>query len=303
MPSPTLSTNDLARLLDINVSTVKRWADSGQLACIRTPGGHRRFRLEDVHEFLSAKGFDPRSLQPLMEAHQSLNELEEAVRHRRWDWLRQHITSLALEGDIREIVKLFVACHLSGIQPAHLSDNLICSIVKHIDGQYTTRKISAADRNLVTRVLSFALAEMRTHWQPLRMQNLRVVCGSLSNGYHELPAQCLCLVMNSEGLRTFPLGSGLPVDSFIAAVERIRPDLACLCLFHSEEHAMGRADWERLASAVSDVGGRLAVGGPGAESFGDALAPALPVFRNMQEAIAYIHRTFPAIQGDDSKQE
>jgi excisionase family DNA binding protein len=41
-----------ARRLGVGVSAVKRWAESGVLPCVKTAGGHRRFRREDVERRL-----------------------------------------------------------------------------------------------------------------------------------------------------------------------------------------------------------------------------------------------------------
>ena len=41
-----------ARALGVGVSAVKRWAESGDLPCVKTAGGHRRFRREDVERRL-----------------------------------------------------------------------------------------------------------------------------------------------------------------------------------------------------------------------------------------------------------
>ncbi len=35
-------------ILGVNESTVRRWADTGEIRCFRTPGGHRRFAEEDL---------------------------------------------------------------------------------------------------------------------------------------------------------------------------------------------------------------------------------------------------------------
>jgi excisionase family DNA binding protein len=48
------STADIARMLSVDASTVKRWADSGRLPCYKTVGGHRRFTLIQVREFISS---------------------------------------------------------------------------------------------------------------------------------------------------------------------------------------------------------------------------------------------------------
>lgn len=42
-------------LLGVNESTVRRWADAGQIQCFRTPGGHRRFAEADLHALLEGR--------------------------------------------------------------------------------------------------------------------------------------------------------------------------------------------------------------------------------------------------------
>lgn len=41
-------------ILGVNESTVRRWADSGELRCFRTPGGHRRFAEGDLFALMEA---------------------------------------------------------------------------------------------------------------------------------------------------------------------------------------------------------------------------------------------------------
>lgn len=50
MDDKPLTTQEVARLFAVNPATVTRWADRGVLACFRTPGGHRRFRRQDVEQ-------------------------------------------------------------------------------------------------------------------------------------------------------------------------------------------------------------------------------------------------------------
>jgi excisionase family DNA binding protein len=51
-----LSTEDVARQAGVGPTAVKRWTDQGLLACVRTPGGHRRFARSEVERFLRADG-------------------------------------------------------------------------------------------------------------------------------------------------------------------------------------------------------------------------------------------------------
>ena len=44
---------EVADLFRVDPKTVARWAASGHIKCIRTPGGHRRFRESDVRAILN----------------------------------------------------------------------------------------------------------------------------------------------------------------------------------------------------------------------------------------------------------
>jgi len=48
MSGDWLNLSEAAELLGVHPSTVRQWADRGELATQRTAGGHRRFRREDV---------------------------------------------------------------------------------------------------------------------------------------------------------------------------------------------------------------------------------------------------------------
>ena len=43
VPRPWLTSGQVARRLQVTLTTVARWANQGRLAHRRTPGGHRRY--------------------------------------------------------------------------------------------------------------------------------------------------------------------------------------------------------------------------------------------------------------------
>ncbi|MFC2061625.1 response regulator [Elusimicrobiota bacterium] len=52
MAKKLLSTHDIARSLDVDISTVSNWIDSGKIKAFKTPGGHRRILKKDFVEFV-----------------------------------------------------------------------------------------------------------------------------------------------------------------------------------------------------------------------------------------------------------
>ncbi|MEX2237177.1 MAG: helix-turn-helix domain-containing protein [Dehalococcoidia bacterium] len=54
-PVRWVSLGKACQLVGVNETTLRRWADAGQLRSYRTPGGHRRFAEEDLRNLLSGR--------------------------------------------------------------------------------------------------------------------------------------------------------------------------------------------------------------------------------------------------------
>ena len=55
--APELMTpSEVAKLFRVDPKTVTRWAKAGKLSAIRTLGGHRRYRRDEVHLLLAENG-------------------------------------------------------------------------------------------------------------------------------------------------------------------------------------------------------------------------------------------------------
>lgn len=52
----TLTASEAAALIGVSVATIRGWADRGLLPSHRTVGGHRRFELDELREWLSHRG-------------------------------------------------------------------------------------------------------------------------------------------------------------------------------------------------------------------------------------------------------
>ena len=56
-----LSTSEAARHLGVSLSTIRRWSDAGHLHGSRTPGGQRRFTIEQLDAFMASLSSAPPS--------------------------------------------------------------------------------------------------------------------------------------------------------------------------------------------------------------------------------------------------
>lgn len=52
---PLLTPAEVADLFRVDPKTVTRWARAGKISCIRTLGGHRRFRESEVRGLIAGQ--------------------------------------------------------------------------------------------------------------------------------------------------------------------------------------------------------------------------------------------------------
>ena len=55
IPTEWLSLKQAARKLGVHITTLRRWADAGEIPFMLTPGGHRRFAVADVQRFANER--------------------------------------------------------------------------------------------------------------------------------------------------------------------------------------------------------------------------------------------------------
>jgi excisionase family DNA binding protein len=55
-----LTLGQAARYLGVAQSTIRKWSDNGRVRVYKTPGRHRRYRLDDLDAFLERSGPEPR---------------------------------------------------------------------------------------------------------------------------------------------------------------------------------------------------------------------------------------------------
>jgi excisionase family DNA binding protein len=80
-----LSLSDASALLGVHPTTLRRWADSGDIPCLRTPGGHRRFRTAELAAW--TKGMQATTVAPQPETL-----VQSAVGFTRHEMARKHVS-------------------------------------------------------------------------------------------------------------------------------------------------------------------------------------------------------------------
>ena len=93
-----LSSKDVAEILGINISTLKRWTDSGVLECSKTAGGHRKFTMQHIRNFYKNKGTSGRNSNLGLENIQH-KKVYDLINKKEFSGLARILADASLESD------------------------------------------------------------------------------------------------------------------------------------------------------------------------------------------------------------
>ncbi len=254
-----LNTVEVAKLLKVNESTIKRWTDSGFLNCVRTPGGHRKFTILDVQNFMEKYPIaDTGALSASLEKKWSA-EAEEAVRQKNFEKISLYFRYLLNDYTIEEITQFLIYLYLNKYETADIYDKVIKQTMKIIAESWKTGGIGIENEHYYTGNIESAIQRMQAFISKKPSYGLRALCGSLEKEKHDMGIRCMANQLMSEGWKTYYIGSALPVEAFLSAINTYKPNLVCLSSSRLTDELI--ANCELIHFSASNLGAKFMVGG------------------------------------------
>jgi excisionase family DNA binding protein len=233
---PSLTTTEVAELLGVHGSTVKRWCNEGALEFATTNGGHRRFAVGAAARFARERGIPT----VLTSFHPYEPHVWSALRDVRERGSFHRLHSLAMgwvhRGRMRRLGRLFDAlARTPGVGLCTLCDEGIRDLMKLVGDAWQAGKLRVGEEHMVTQVMVEALLRLRAEQLEDRPEEFWeaapvAVVGTLEGNQHHLGSMCVRMLMEFLGFEVHYLGPDVPVEDF-AVVQRSREaDVVCISL-------------------------------------------------------------------------
>jgi len=244
---PTLlSPRELADVMGVSESSVKRWADDGSLRARRTAGGHRRIAVPDAVRFIRETGaavVRPHVLglpevAGIIERAGSGND-EEAL----FEWLR--------DGDARDVRGLLQARYLEGAALSALIDGPVRGAMQRLGELWLQGEAGIFEEHRATDVLLAALRRLAALLPEPGAGAPVAVGGAPEDDPHLLATLGVALVLTEAGFHTANLGPDTPAASLVAAARDLAPRLLWVSV---TSHLLGSlaAFWRELLAGVPE---------------------------------------------------
>lgn len=221
----TFTTREVAQMWNVSESTVKRWASSFGLRCFRTPGGHRRFRLEDLAEFQQRRSFEATGVLPA--EFWEYPDLEDLINGRSFDSLRKLLLELARFNRRSSLRLALERLYLRGLRLEEIYDLLLAPMDRLVREAVESRQITAGQALLVlhnTEEALFYLAPKLTR----RHGNGRLAVCASPTRRSRVQVSLICWLLEIEGWEVLTLGDEVDLIDLSKMVETEPVNLSCV---------------------------------------------------------------------------
>jgi len=281
------SSKQVAEFLGVNESSVKRWADSGMLGCYKTPGGHRKFKKNDIMLFSIKYSYE-------LKRNAFSDQYSDTLQEQAFDFGKINtvlLKKLFTYSD-EEILDYIYSLHIKGLSITELYDSVIGNTMKVIGEMWKKKKITIEQEHILTSKITKALIKLHGRLEQKLKNGLTAFCGCLEKEFHELPLLTVNNALQYNGWNTIYAGVNLPVKSFISGIEAYKPDMVCLSSTIIEDKARFKKDVKKIYDASKAVGASFIIGGSAAGKFADVKGICDASVKSITELISYTKGRF-----------
>ncbi len=235
-----LTTKEASCLAGVGPSAIKRWANGGRLHCVKTAGGHRRFRRDALEALLRAEAV------PAPDGG------------REWDaWFD---ALLDQDGQFRVEAQLLQERAAAGSW-ARVAERVGLLLVE-VGERWVHGSLTISEERVISERLTRALARV-AEAMPIRPDAPSCLVATAEGDAHTGGLSLTELTLREAGWRTMWAGAPMPAAELAAAIRRWKPQMVALSASVALKPAARAAELEKAGRACRAVGATLALGGRG----------------------------------------
>ena len=219
-----LNSNDVAEILGINISTLKRWTENGTIGCSKTAGGHRKFTMQHVRDYYKSNKNSDRSMGLGLERleHKTIYEL---LNKSNYTELAKILADASLESNEVSVNNIINGAYMKGIKASLICDEIIepgSMIVENaLRQEYISHVEAFISRKLITRSVE-SLNQSKPNGS---FNGKTALCVNFEDNLPDLGVVMSEIVLRHNGYNVLNTGSHAELGNLQGVIEKKNVDL------------------------------------------------------------------------------
>ena len=296
-----LSTHEVAALFNVTETTVKRWADEGQIQCSKTLGGHRKFELNNIIKFAENNEISLTGVLPPPIGAAQQEQLQLGVLTRNYQKIADVFLQEALQSDREGLTELLLYLLKHHIPFCIIADEIIRPALVQVGDLWEKGKISIHQEHLASQAVTEALIRIAPEVHRKPSNGLSAAFACVEGELHDIGLRCLAYSFESEGWKIYYLGANTPMDSISSFVNLLKPEMVALSFTMMENKEIMKNDFQILSNDIRSYGGKIIFGGSNIQGISEADLYCDRIVRSASEALEFARDAFQLKRGPKPK--
>ena len=218
------SSYEVAKILGCDETTIRRWANKGQISCQKSAGGHRFFTIEDIRNYFIRNKQRNNKLS-ITGQDVDLKYLYQHINSSSHDEIASILAANSISGKVESVNSILNNLYLSGMSLPIIFDNIIEKCFDIIEDWLLDGKISHADeyiaRKLITRTIE-SLIDFKPNSDTI---NKNILCVNFEDDIPDLGIVMSEIVLRDCGYNVFNTGSLAEFGNLKVSIIRKKIDM------------------------------------------------------------------------------
>ena len=217
------NTVEAAKILGVNISTIKRWTDSGKLECLRTLGGHRKFTMEQISNFIEKNNNGNNKVNAFPLEKSDDLQLSQWVLKRDFSKLIEYTKNQALLCNRKSISDVLQSLYLAQYPLFTIYDDLVSPVLNQIGDLWNSGIISIIEEHFVSQTMKDCIVRLQSMISlPAKKQGV-VMCMSMFDDMHDLGLKMVDHILEYRGYKVLYSGQMTPKIKLNKIFENYNP--------------------------------------------------------------------------------
>tara|TARA_Y100001960_G_scaffold329557_1_gene421250 strand:- start:69 stop:950 length:882 start_codon:yes stop_codon:yes gene_type:complete len=201
-----LSSKDTANILGINISTLKRWTDSGKIKCEKTAGGHRKFTMQHIRGYYKSFSDSSKNISLGIE-NKEQKFLYGLINDRDYKELAQNLAASSLKADELSVRTIVNGLYMNGVPIPDLLDYVIDVAGHIVELQLKTNKIDHTDAYLSRNVITRSVDSLNNDQPNGSFNEKNALCVNFEDNLPDIGVVMSEVLLRNNGFNVYNTGS------------------------------------------------------------------------------------------------